>query len=72
MLDRRCDAAGVKRFHWHWLRHHFAHRFQAQGGNLDALSKLGGWSSQQVMRRYGSALAKERALDAYDDVGPLL
>jgi hypothetical protein len=33
------------------------------------VAKLGGWSDPTVMRRNGSALATERALAAYDEMG---
>jgi site-specific recombinase XerD len=72
MLTRRCQQAGVKHINWHAFRHRFAHTYLKRGGQEGDLAKLGGWSNTDVMRRYGSALATERALDAYDDLGGVL
>jgi site-specific recombinase XerD len=72
MLTRRCQQAGVAHMNWHAFRHRFAHTYLKRGGQEGDLAKLGGWSSSDVMRRYGSALATERALDAYDQVGGVL
>jgi site-specific recombinase XerD len=72
MLPRRCDEAGVPRMHWHLLRHRFAHEYLRRGGQEGDLQKLGGWEDASVMRRYGSALAVDRALAGYDDLGGVL
>jgi site-specific recombinase XerD len=72
MLPRRCDEAGIPRLHWHLLRHRFAHQFLARGGQEGDLAKLGGWKDASVMRRYGAALAVDRALASYDDIGGVL
>jgi len=72
MLTRRCEQAGIPAIHWHQLRHRFAHAWLAKGGQEGDLARLGGWTDPGVMRRYGSALATERALDAYDEVGGVL
>ena len=40
-----------------------------ESGATDSdLMTLGGWTSPEVMRRYGAIRATERALSAYDDV----
>lgn len=67
-LDRRAELAGIGHVHPHQLRHTFAHRFLERGGNEGDLQRLGGWESAEVMRRYGSARAADRALAAYDDI----
>jgi site-specific recombinase XerD len=72
MLPRRCDEAGIPRLHWHLLRHRYAHEFLRRGGQEGDLAKLGGWEDASVMRRYGSALAVDRALASYDDLGGVL
>ena len=72
MLARRCEEAGIRPINWHRFRHRMAHVFLERGGQEGDLAKLGGWTDPGVMRRYGSALATERALDAYDDLGPLI
>jgi integrase len=72
MLTRRCEEAGIDHIGWHAFRHRFAHQWLAKGGQEGDLARLGGWSDPGVMRRYGSALATERALDAYDELGGVL
>ncbi len=71
MLDRRAEQAGIGHVHPHMLRHSFAHRFLEAGGTEGDLQRLGGWESAEVMRRYGSARADDRALAAYDHVNPM-
>ena len=53
------------------LRHAFAHRFLEAGGTEGSLQRLGGWESAEVMRRYGSARADDRALAEYDHADPM-
>ncbi len=72
MLTRRCEQAGIPHVHWHQFRHRFAPSWLARGGQEGDLARLGGWSDPAVMRRYGSALATERALSAYDEIGGVL
>lgn len=71
MLQRRGEDAGIGHVHPHMLRHSFAHRFLEAGGTEGDLQRLGGWESAEVMRRYGSARADDRALAAYDHVNPM-
>ena len=71
MLDKRAEAAGIGHVHPHMLRHSFAHRFLEAGGTEGDLQRRGGWESAEVMRRYGSARAVDRALAAYDHVNPM-
>lgn len=71
MIKRRALAAGIGDIHAHQLRHTFAHRWLAAGGNEGDLQRLGGWRNPAVMRRYGSAVAVDRALAAHDDVNPM-
>jgi site-specific recombinase XerD len=72
MLTRRCEQAGIAHINWHAFRHRFAHTWLSKGGQEGDLARLGGWSDPNVMRRYGSALATERALAAYDELGGVL
>jgi integrase/recombinase XerD len=72
MLQRRCEQAGIDHINWHAFRHRFAHTWLSRGGQEGDLARLGGWTDPAVMRRYGSALATERALDAYDELGGVL
>lgn len=71
VIDRRARLAGIGHVHAHQLRHTFAHRYLSNGGNEGDLQRLGGWENADVMRRYGSARAVDRALAAYDGVDVL-
>lgn len=70
-LDKRAKLAGLGHVHPHQLRHSFANLWLVNGGAEGDLQRLGGWESPQVMARYGSARAVDRALAAYDNVNPL-
>jgi site-specific recombinase XerD len=62
MLTERARAVGIERnVHPHLFRHGFADSWLADGGTEGDLMRIGGWRSQTVMRRYGSAQADERA-----------
>jgi site-specific recombinase XerD len=50
--------------HAHRFRHRWAHKNLAAGIGEHDLMKLAGWSSSQMINRYGAALATERALAA--------
>lgn len=71
MLVKRAEQAGIGHVHPHQLRHTWAHRYLRRGGQEGDLQRLGGWENTDVMRRYGSAMAADRALAAYDDVAPM-
>jgi site-specific recombinase XerD len=71
VLDKRTALAGIGHVHAHQLRHSWAHRWLANGGNEGDLQRLGGWANAEIMRRYGSAQAVDRALAAYDNVDPM-
>jgi site-specific recombinase XerD len=71
ILDKRAAMAGIGHVHAHQLRHTWAHRWLAAGGTEGDLQRLGGWANAEVMRRYGSAMAADRALAAYDTVDPM-
>jgi site-specific recombinase XerD len=68
ILIKRAKAAGIGHVHPHQFRHTWADRWLANGGSEGDLQKLGGWENAEVMRRYGSARAVDRALAAYDTV----
>lgn len=71
ILDKRAKLAGIDHVHPHQLRHTWADRWLAAGGSEGDLQRLGGWESAEVMRRYGSARATDRALAAYDTIKPI-
>jgi integrase len=61
LLYRRSDQAGIPRVHPHALRHSWAHLAKLQGASEGDLMALGGWSSTQMVHRYGRSAAVERA-----------
>jgi site-specific recombinase XerD len=71
ILDKRTALAGIGHVHAHQLRHTWAHRWLAAGGGEQDMMRLGGWANHEVMARYGSAQAADRALAAYDNVDPM-
>jgi site-specific recombinase XerD len=60
-LLERAEAAGIKGFHPHVLRHTFASRWQAARGSDAGLMAVGGWSDRTMLDRYGRATASTRA-----------
>lgn len=65
LLVRRCRDADLERIHPHQFRHTFAHRWLTAGGNEGDLQRIAGWSSGQMIERYGASAADERAREAY-------
>jgi site-specific recombinase XerD len=61
MLTRRGEAVGIDHLYAHRFRHTFAHAHLAGGGTETALMDLAGWSSPQMLRRYGASTRAERA-----------
>lgn len=62
-LSERAEAAGIKGFHPHVLRHTFASRWSAAGGSEGGLMSVAGWSDRTMLDRYGRATASQRAAD---------
>jgi site-specific recombinase XerD len=67
--EKRCDQAGIDRFHPHQLRHTYAHQYLSDGGNEGDLMHLAGWRSRQMLTRYGASAAAGRADAAYRKMG---
>lgn len=67
MIARRGRECGVV-VHPHKFRHHFPHTWLDKGGNEGDLMELNGWSSPQMLRRYGASARNARARRTYDRV----
>src|ERR1700733_88960 len=67
MIERRGLEAGVEVFP-HKFRHTFTHVFLDRGGAEGDLMELNGWSSPQMLARYGRSARSARARRHYDDV----
>ena len=52
----------------HRFRHHFSHTWLDRGGPEGDLMELNGWSSPQVLRRYGASARSARARRTYDRI----
>ncbi|MEU2730058.1 tyrosine-type recombinase/integrase [Streptomyces griseoviridis] len=70
MIESRCKEAGIPHIHPHQFRHTFAHLWQVNGGGDDALMRIMGWRSRQMLNRYGASAGQERALKIHRDLSP--
>ena len=70
MVKRRCREAGVEAIHVHQFRHTFSHLWLSAGGAEHDLAKLNGWASLQMVGRYASSAAVERAKSAHARIDP--
>jgi site-specific recombinase XerD len=66
LLERRCDAAGIRRINPHLFRHTWAHTRKAGGMSDEELMALGGWRTQQMLQRYGASATAERARASHE------
>jgi site-specific recombinase XerD len=67
MVARRGRECGVV-VHPRRFRHHFSHTWLDRGGAEADLMELNGWSSPQMLRRYGASARSGPALRSYDRI----
>jgi len=67
MVKRRGRKCGVQVYP-HRFRHHFSHTWLDRGGAEGDLMELNGWSSPQMLTRYGASARAARARRTYDRI----
>jgi site-specific recombinase XerD len=67
MITRRGRQCGLKVYP-HRFRHHFSHTWLDRGGPEGDLMELNGWTSPQMLRRYGASARSARARRTYDRI----
>lgn len=70
LIKRRCRQAGIPEIHPHQFRHTMSHKWLASGGTEHDLAKINGWTSLQMVGRYASSAATERAKSAHARLSP--
>lgn len=70
VLRRRCAKAGITQLHPHQFRHTAVHVWLSSGGTEGDAMRIFGWSSRQMLNRYGASAADERARDAFRRLSP--
>lgn len=70
MLRRRAKQAGLPHLHPHQLRHTSAHLWLDGGGSESDAMRLYGWRSPQMLRRYASISAQDRAIKSHHRLAP--
>lgn len=70
MLERRSRQAGLGRINPHQLRHTSVDAWLRNGGSEGDAMLLYGWKSRQMLSRYASSTADERAREAYRRMAP--
>jgi site-specific recombinase XerD len=68
VIRRRARMAGLEHLHPHQFRHTFAHLWLDQGGAEGDLMELAGWTSRQMLSRYGASARSARARRSYDRI----
>jgi site-specific recombinase XerD len=67
MIARRGRQCAVDAYP-HRFRHHFSHTWLDRGGPEGDLMELNGWTSPQMLRRYGASARSARARRTYDRI----
>ncbi len=70
VIRKRSKQAGVEGIHPHSFRHLFASQWLSEGGNEGDLMLLAGWSTRDMLDRYGRATAADRAREAHKRLSP--
>lgn len=70
MMKRRGAQAAVDGVHPHRFRHTMAHNWLAEGGNEGDLMQVAGWTSRDMLTRYASSAAADRAREAHRRLSP--
>ena len=67
VITRRGRQCGIEVFP-HRFRHHFSHTWLDHGGAEGDLMELNGWTSPQMLTRYGASARSARARRSYDRI----
>jgi integrase len=67
IIARRGRQCGVTAYP-HRFRHHFSHTWLDRGGAERDLMELNGWTSPQMLTRYGASARAARARRSYDRI----
>src|SRR5271169_6128565 len=67
VIARRGRQCGIEVFP-HRFRHHFSHTWLDRGGAEGDLMELNGWTSPQMLTRYGASARAARARRTYDRI----
>jgi site-specific recombinase XerD len=70
VIRRRGKQAGLGNVYPHQVRHGFADSMKSGGASDDDLMRLGGWSSRQMVSRYGASQADARARETHRRLSP--
>jgi site-specific recombinase XerD len=62
-LGQRAKSAGIEHFYPHMMRHTSADRWLARGGSETGAMAMHGWSSPDMLQRYGRANRERRAIE---------
>jgi site-specific recombinase XerD len=64
-LRRRARRAGIDNVFAHRFRHTWAHNWLSAGGSEADAMVIGGWTSREMLDRYGKSASTERAMRAH-------
>jgi site-specific recombinase XerD len=70
MLDRRTEQAGLPHIHPHQFRHTAADFAMRSGMSESDIMRNFGWKTRQMLSRYASATADDRAREAHRKLSP--